>query len=118
MLIISLYLVTSGVLLLRKARKPGVVRTDENLYRFERTTELVTAGIYKHIRHPLYSSLLFLSWGIWFKQPGLITAMLALLTSILLYLTSKADEEECVAFFGENYSDYMRRTKRFIPFIF
>ena len=118
MLIISLYLVTSGVLLLRKARKPEMVRVDDKLLRFERTTELVTAGIYKYIRHPLYSSLLFLSWGIWFKQPGVTTSMLALLSSILLYLTAKADEDECVAFFGEKYNDYMSRTKRFIPFIF
>ena len=84
MLIISLYLVISGALLLWKARKPGVVRTDEKLFRFERTTELVTSGIYKYVRHPLYSSLLFLSWGIWFKHPGVITAMVSLLSSILL----------------------------------
>ncbi|MCI0523562.1 MAG: hypothetical protein L0Y37_07915 [Bacteroidales bacterium] len=118
LLSISLYLVTAGTVLLRKARKQDTVRADERLFRFERTTEMVTTGIYKYIRHPLYSSLLFLSWGIWFKQPGVTTVIIAIISSILLYLTSKADEDECVSFFGEKYSDYISRTKMFIPFIF
>jgi len=33
-------------------------------------------------------------------------------------LTALADEKECVAFFGGEYLDYKRRTRRFIPFVF
>ncbi|MCK7540462.1 MAG: hypothetical protein MZV63_61010 [Marinilabiliales bacterium] len=54
---------------LRRASKPGITRVDEKLFRFEKTTELVTSGIYRYIRHPMYSSLLLLAWGIWLKQP-------------------------------------------------
>lgn len=118
LLSVSLYLVTAGAVLLSKARKQDTDRMDDRLFRFERTTELVTTGIYKYIRHPLYSSLLFLSWAIWFKQPGVITAIIAVISSILLYLTSKADEDECIVFFGEKYSAYISRSKMFIPFIF
>ncbi len=59
----------AGVLLLRRARNPGIVRVDDKLFKFEKTTELVTTGIFKYIRHPLYSSLIFLTWGIYFKHP-------------------------------------------------
>ena len=117
LLIIALWFVIEGVVLLRKARKPGIVRVDEKLFRFEKTTELVTTGIYRYIRHPLYSSLLFLTWGIWFKQPALIPALVAVLSSVLLWFTAKRDEKECTEYFGDLYKEYMIRTKRLIPFI-
>ncbi|MFZ2285703.1 MAG: isoprenylcysteine carboxylmethyltransferase family protein [Bacteroidales bacterium] len=117
LLIISLLFVIVGVVQLRRARKPGIVRVDEKLFRFEKTTELVTTGIYKYIRHPLYSSLLFLTWGIWFKQPALIPAMLAVLSSVLLWFTAQRDEKECLEYFGDPYREYMTRSKRLIPFV-
>ena len=117
LLAISLYLVIEGVVRFRKARKHGIRRVDEKLYRFEKTTELVTNGIYRYIRHPMYSSLLFLTWGIWFKQPLVITLPVALLSSVLLWLTATRDERECISYFGGRYRSYMNSTKRFIPFI-
>lgn len=117
LLIISLYLAYAGASLLIKARKPGVVRVDEKLYRFEKTTELVTTGIFRYIRHPLYSSLLFLTWGIWFKQPMLITSPIAVMSSVLLLITAVRDERECLVYFGEKYREYMNGTKRLIPFV-
>jgi protein-S-isoprenylcysteine O-methyltransferase Ste14 len=117
LLSISLYLVIEGVVRLRKAKKHGIRRIDEKLYRFEQTTELVTSGIYRYIRHPMYSSLLFLTWGIWFKQPLLVTFPVALLSSLLLWLTARRDEKECISYFGDSYRGYMSSTKRFIPFI-
>jgi protein-S-isoprenylcysteine O-methyltransferase Ste14 len=117
MLSISLYLVTESVIRFRKASRNGIRRVDEKLFRFEKTTELVTKGIYRYIRHPMYSSLLFLTWGIWLKRPLLITLPVALLSSLLLWLTAIRDEKECIAYFGDSYRDYMKGTKRFIPFI-
>ena len=116
-LFVSLWFVTESALRIRKARKPGVVRVDEKLFRFEKTTELVASGIYGYIRHPMYSSLLFLTWGIWLKQPLWYLFPMALLASWLLWLTARRDEKECLAYFGEKYSEYMKGTKRFIPFI-
>jgi len=117
MLCVSLWLVIEAVIRLRHARKPAVVRGDEKLFRFEMTTELVTSGIYRYIRHPMYSSLLFLTWGIWFKQPLWYTFPVTLLASWLLWLTARRDEKECKVYFGDRYSEYMKGTKRLIPFI-
>jgi protein-S-isoprenylcysteine O-methyltransferase Ste14 len=51
--------------------KPQKQRAGEpQLLAFEKTSVLVTTGIYHYIRHPLYSSLMFLTWGIFFKQPA------------------------------------------------
>ncbi|MDZ7633576.1 MAG: isoprenylcysteine carboxylmethyltransferase family protein [Bacteroidales bacterium] len=117
MLVISAWFVVEAAVRLRRARKPGVVRVDEKLFRFEKTTELVTAGIFSYIRHPMYSSLLLLTWGIWFKQPLWYTMPVVLLSSWLLWLTAVRDEEECLSYFGEKYREYMNETKRLIPFI-
>jgi protein-S-isoprenylcysteine O-methyltransferase Ste14 len=77
----------------------------------------VTKGIFRYIRHPLYSSLLFLTWGIWFKKPGIITFAVALISSLMLLITAIRDERECLAYFGDSYREYMTTTKRLIPFI-
>lgn len=118
LLLISVYPLIAGVIQLKKFGKPKHDRNEDNLYAFEKTTELVDKGIYKYIRHPLYSSLLFLTWGIYFKNTALGLFFVALLSSLFLYFTAIYDEKECIKFFGEKYKEYMKRSKRFIPFIY
>ena len=110
LLIASLIPITYGVILLRKVGKP----TDE----LEATTRLVTQGIYRLIRHPLYASLLYLAWGIFFKSPSLLDGSLAAVATVFLYATARADEAECCAKFGGEYNKYMRKTKMFVPYVF
>lgn len=113
----SVYAVIAGVVLLKKSGKPIRNRDDKMLFQFEKTSELVHTGIYKYIRHPLYSSLLFLTWGILLKNTTEALLIVALLSSVLLYLTAKFDEKECIKYFGDKYSEYINRSKMFIPFI-
>ena len=94
--------------------RPG----DPSLLAFEKTTALVTTGIYAYIRHPLYSSLLLLTWGIFFKAPSLPGGAVALVATTFLIATARADEQECIQFFGIEYKAYMQKTKRFIPFLY
>jgi protein-S-isoprenylcysteine O-methyltransferase Ste14 len=113
----SVYLVLAGVLLLRKAGKPLHERNDRMLYQFEKTSELVEIGIFRYIRHPLYSSLLFLTWGILLKNITVQLLVVAVFSTVFLYITALFDEKECISFFGEKYKAYMQRSNRFIPFI-
>jgi protein-S-isoprenylcysteine O-methyltransferase Ste14 len=110
LLIASLLLLISGFYTLKRAGKP----TDL----LEATTQLVKNGIYHWIRHPLYASLLFLGWGIFFKSPGVLDFCLATITTAFLYATALADEAECLIKFGDQYVIYMRTTKKFILFLF
>jgi len=59
LLIASAVLVILGVRLLHQIGKQDAGRNDASLYAFEKTSKLVTVGLYRYIRHPLYSSLLF-----------------------------------------------------------
>ena len=117
LLIFSGYLVITGVILIKKTGKPGKNRNEKTLYKFEETSELIDTGIFKYIRHPLYSSLLFLTWGIFFKNSTNILLFVALLSTVFLFLTAIFDEKECIKHFGDKYQKYMKRSKRFIPFI-
>ena len=118
LLILSACAVVAGVLKLKKAAKTGKSRIDEGLYQFEKTTELVDTGIYKYIRHPLYASLLYLTWGILFKNITAGTLVVSVLSSVFLYITARYDEMECAAYFGDKYREYMTRSKMFIPYVF
>jgi len=89
----------------------------ENLT-FENTARVVTNGIYRHIRHPMYSSLLLLAWGAMLKHITAREIIITMLTSLFLFLAARMEERENINFFGESYSDYMKGTRMFIPFIF
>ena len=117
LLIMSGYLVIVGVVYMKKIGKPEKSRNEKTLYQFEQTTELVDKGIFKYIRHPLYSSLLFLTWGIFFKNVLIELLFISMLSTIFLYLTAIYEEKECLNFFGEKYVEYMKKSKRFIPYI-
>ena len=118
LLIISGYLVTHGTLTLHRTGKPSRERRDPLLYDVEKTTTLVTGGIYRYIRHPMYSSLLFLAWGAYFKNPGLVSICLVTAASGFLVATAKVEESENVRYFGVAYHDYMKKTRMFVPYLF
>lgn len=81
----------------------------------EKTVRLVTRGAYRHIRHPLYASLLAFGWGAFLKGPSPLTGVLALASSALLAATAKAEEKESLEKFGDEYRSYMETTRMFVP---
>ena len=85
-LLASLFLVIHGFYILREIGKPSGS--------FENTTQLVIVGAYRYIRHPLYSSLLFLGWGAFWKYPSWIAGILVVMATIALVLTAKFEEQE------------------------
>lgn len=109
LLLLSSLLAVHGFILLHKIGKPkgGI----------EHTTTLVVEGAYSYIRHPLYSSLVFGGFGVFFKDPSLLGGILVLVTSAFLIATAKAEETENLKRFGADYAAYMKTTKMFIPFL-
>ena len=118
LLIVCIIPLIFGVHSLTRQGKPSKHREAEpQLVAFEKTTHLVTTGIYHYIRHPLYCSLIFLVWGIFFKIPNCFGTLLAIAATSFLIATAKADETECIHFFGPAYEAYMKQTKMFVPFL-
>lgn len=110
LLAISIFLALAGFILLQSRGKPDG--------HFERTTRLVATGTYKYIRHPMYASLFFISWGAFLKDMTLLTVLIVLASTAAALATARIEEKDCLIKFGEEYRAYMEKTKRFIPFVF
>jgi protein-S-isoprenylcysteine O-methyltransferase Ste14 len=83
----------------------------------EETTALITSGLYRYIRHPLYLSLILGGFGIMMKDLNWLSLILAFVNLLALYLTAKVEEKEMIKRFDKDYEEYMSGTKMFIPYI-
>lgn len=106
----SIFLVLQGFILLKQRGQPDG--------HFERTTTLVTTGVYQYIRHPMYASLFYLTLGAWLKDVNLISVLVAVASCVAAAATANIEERDCLRKFGNEYREYMEKTKRFVPFVF
>jgi protein-S-isoprenylcysteine O-methyltransferase Ste14 len=81
--------------------------------------QLVTGGVYAHVRHPMYAS--FLLWGVTqaLLIPNWIAGFAGLLAVIALYASRQSKEEAMMRqTFGAEYDAYCARTSRLVPGVF
>jgi len=78
---------------------------------------LVNTGVYRYIRHPQYTGLLLLSFGMLVEWATLPLLILYPVMVVLYVRLAKREEKDMLIEFGEVYRSYMRKTKMFIPFI-
>ena len=78
---------------------------------------LVRTGIYRYIRHPQYAGLLLLSLGMLIEWATLPLLILFPVMVFMYVRLAKREEQDMLNEFGEEYRHYMKKTKRFIPFI-
>lgn len=78
-------------------------------------SRLVTTGLYRYLRHPLYTAGLVLIW----LNPEMTCNLFALNLGMSAYmiLGAKVEERKLLAEFGEAYAAYQRRTPMLIPFV-
>ncbi len=81
--------------------------------------QLVTTGIFEYIRHPHYTSLIIIEFGLaifFYSIAGVFIAVI----SVPILIWSILDEEKLlVKQYGADYSEYMKRVRwRIIPRIF
>jgi protein-S-isoprenylcysteine O-methyltransferase Ste14 len=118
MLLGSLYCAVNGV---RRLSKKGGRRKEgsrpENLA-FENTAHLVRDGIFARIRHPMYTSLLLLAWGLALKRITWTSLAVAAAATLCILAAARMEERENLAYFGHRYRTYMRQSHRFIPYLY
>ena len=77
---------------------------------------LITQGVYRAIRHPMYSALTLYAVGQALVIPNWVAGfsnVIALL--VLIALRVGAEEKMMAEQFGDEYAAYSARTKRFVP---
>jgi protein-S-isoprenylcysteine O-methyltransferase Ste14 len=78
------------------------------------TTELVTGGIYRWIRHPLYTGIILVCVG-WAIYTASISRLVFTMGLWVLFNYKCRLEEQYLLERFEAYKDYMSRTGRFLP---
>lgn len=79
---------------------------------------LVQRGPYRFIRHPAYAGYLLMALGIslgYSSLAGLVSILILLLPSLAYRI--KIEEKLLIKHYGEAYHQFMRTTKRLIPWI-
>ena len=77
---------------------------------------LITGGVYRQIRHPMYTAILLLAiaqallLANWIAGPASVLVLL-----LMLALRRGPEERMMVERFGDTYTVYCGQTKRFIP---
>ena len=77
---------------------------------------LVTEGVYRSIRHPMYAAILLFDVAQGLMLANWLAGWSALAIFVLLYVVRAPREERMMTdAFGDAYRDYMRRTGRLLP---
>jgi protein-S-isoprenylcysteine O-methyltransferase Ste14 len=80
--------------------------------------ELITSGVYRHLRHPMYSAILLQAVGLALLAPNWIVGSVYLCAFVLMFSLRVGPEEQMLQQqFGGRYETYMRNSHRLIPFI-
>ncbi len=79
--------------------------------------ELVTTGPYAHVRHPIYTGVIFAMLGSCLAAGWIWLLWFIVIVPYFIY--SATQEEKLLAkTFPEAYPAYKKRTKMLIPFVF
>ena len=80
--------------------------------------KVIEDGPYRYIRHPGYLGFIvaYIGFGLALQSWVALLAMLIVAGSFFAYRT-RIEEEFMVAELGDSYAKDMKRTKRFLPFI-
>jgi protein-S-isoprenylcysteine O-methyltransferase Ste14 len=76
--------------------------------------ELVTRGLYRYSRHPIYLSLFLFFTGVSIASASWIFILFTVINMILCRIFSISEEEFCLERYGDSYRRYMIRTPRWI----
>ena len=80
--------------------------------------ELLTNGLYQHVRNPLYFGALLGRLGLALAFRGYVIGFLMILGFLILFSKRiEIEEDELEEKFGESFKSYKKRTKRLIPYL-
>lgn len=87
-------------------------------YQIVKKQELVTSGIYKYVRHPIYAGLFLALVGVEILAHSYLVIPAGVLFVIGAYKQSKKEEDLLTKHFGSKYTNYVKKSKMFIPFLY
>lgn len=81
--------------------------------------QLITTGIFRYIRHPIYAGSIIGVFGFYFAFHSLIVLIVLTITYFIIFRHRLLFEEKMlVEEFGKDYREYMKQTKKLIPYLY
>ncbi|MFW9789490.1 MAG: methyltransferase family protein [Candidatus Thorarchaeota archaeon] len=109
--------IVGGILVLRSRIQLG--RYGDGTPELKEDHHLLKEGIYNHIRHPLYSGGMIGRLGLGLAFRGYMGTVVYVLVYFGIFRKRMEIEEQSLkSKFGEEYEEYMKRTKRLFPYIY
>ncbi len=115
-LAVALALAAAGIFVAASAiRQFRAAETTVNPLQPEEATSLVDSGIFARTRNPMYVGLFLVlsAWATWLQSMSNLLVLLAFVLYIT-YLQIKPEEAAMRKVFGQAYTDYCKRVRRWI----
>ena len=80
--------------------------------------QLITGGIYSHIRHPLYLGEMSRNIGFALILSSFYGTILMIIADIFLLFRIEIEEKMLIDEFGHEYEKYKSKTKKFLPYVY
>jgi protein-S-isoprenylcysteine O-methyltransferase Ste14 len=117
MAIVGLVMIIAGIVI-RFVAIATLKRNFSGLLRIREGHTLIKTGIYRWVRHPAYLGAILLFIGI----PIMLSSILGFLVTLLLVLyllhRIKLEEGMLIERFGAEYEEYIRSSKKLVPFLY
>ena len=84
--------------------------------KLKENSQLITTGVYRYIRHPMYLSVTIVMLSTLIASPTLIEIILFIALIVVLLLKAKR-EESLWSQHDKAYEEYKKRSRFFIPFV-
>lgn len=79
---------------------------------------VIQSGAYRWVRHPSYTGGMLMYLGTGLALTNWLSVLLVTMPALAAYLYRvRVEEQALLVNLGPPYEDYMRRTKRFVPFV-
>lgn len=77
-------------------------------------TSLITAGLFRVSRHPIYSGMIVTALGLFMVMPNLLSLLILAATMITIPIQARLEEEHLARVHGDRYLTYLKRTRRWL----
>ena len=83
-----------------------------------KTDEMIVAGPYRLVRHPMYAAALSISLGLACLLQSLAFFSVFCIYLVLIVLLIPAEEESLQRVYGERYLAYRQKVRKLVPFLY
>jgi len=104
--------------LIRVAAQATLKRNYSGTLRIREGHQLITHGIYSHVRHPVYTGVFLSAIAIPIYTTSLPGFLIALIGIPLFNYRIGNEEKMLIQEYGDEYLEYMKTTPKFIPRIY